>query len=254
MINPFYRYTIFFFLFMISGLVQADEPNALAILKKVEQKLVSSTMYAELEITIQRPRWTKKMALHTWSKGKNFAAAYISSPEKDKGTIYMKNGNNVYNYLPKIRKTIKLPATMLNQSWMGTDLSADDLVKLTKLAKDYHAKVIGSQMVSGRVCHVIELLPKPEANVLWGKLVLYIDKIEYIQLKTVFYDEDLSAVNTRIGSQLKMFDGRKLASKLVMIPTHKSGHQTTVVYSKIIFNNGISDSFFSKENIAEIKP
>jgi hypothetical protein len=109
-------------------------------------------------------------------------------------------------------------------------------------------------MVSGRVCHVIELLPKPEANVLWGKLVLYIDKIEYIQLKTVFYDEDLSAVNTLIGSQLKMFDGRKLASKLVMIPTHKSGHQTTVVYSKIIFNNGISDSFFSKENIAEIKP
>ena len=78
-----------------NGLVQADEPNALAILKKVEQKLVSSTMYAELEITIQRPRWTKKMALHTWSKGKNFAAAYISSPEKDKGTIYMKNGNNV---------------------------------------------------------------------------------------------------------------------------------------------------------------
>lgn len=254
MINPFYRYTIFFFIFLISGFVQADEPNAFAILKRVEQKLVSSTMYAELEITIQRPRWTKKMALHTWSKGKNFAAAYISSPEKDKGTIYMKNGNNVYNYLPKIRKTIKLPATMLNQSWMGTDLSADDLVKLTKLAKDYHAKVIGSQMVSGRACHVVELLPKPEADVLWGKLVLYIDKVEYIQLKTVFYDEDLSAVNTLIGSQLKMFDGRKLASKLVMIPTHKSGHQTTVVYSKIIFNKGISDSFFSKENIAEIKP
>ncbi|MCH1472312.1 MAG: outer membrane lipoprotein-sorting protein, partial [Bacteroidia bacterium] len=80
------------------------------------------------------------------------------------------------------------------------------------------------------------------------------DKVEYIQLKTVFYDEDLSAVNTLIGSQLKMFDGRKLASKLVMIPTHKSGHQTTVVYSKIIFNKSISDSFFSKENIAEIKP
>ena len=248
------RYTIFLMFFFVSGISRADEPYALAILKKVEQKLASSSMYAELEITIQRPRWTKKMALHTWSKGKNFAVAYISSPDKDKGTIYMKNGNNVYNYLPKIRKTIKLPATMLNQSWMGTDLSADDLVKLTKLAKDYHSKVIGSQMVSGRACHVVELLPKHEADVLWGKLVLFIDKVEYIQLKTVFYDEDLYAVNTLIGSELKTFDGRKLASKLIMIPANKSGYKTTIEYSKIIFNKSIPDSFFSKENIARIKP
>jgi outer membrane lipoprotein-sorting protein len=254
MTNPIYKSTVFLFLFFIYGFTLADQPNALQVLKKVEQKLVSSSMYAELEVTIERPRWTKKMELHTWSKGKELAAAYVSRPEKDKGTVYMKNGNNVYNYLPKIRKTIKLPATMLNQSWMGTDLSADDLVKLTKLVNDYTAKIIGSQTVSGRGCHVIELLPKTEADVLWGKLVLYIDKEEYIQLKTVFYDEDLSEVNTLIGSELKVFSGKKLASKLVMIPTNKSGHKTTIKYSKIIFNENIQDSFFSKENIAKIKP
>ncbi len=187
-------------------------------------------------------------------KGSDYAAAYVSSPEKDKGTVYIKTTNNVYNYLPRIRKTVKLPATMLNQSWMGTDLSADDLVKLTRLANDYSAKIIGSQKVSGRDCYEIELLPKSSADVLWGKLLLYIDKIEYIQLKTVFYDEDISVVNTLVCSELKVFDGRKLASRLVMTPANKTGYQTTIVYSKIIFDKLIPDSFFSKENIAKIKP
>ena len=254
MINSFYRCFILIAFLFIHGFGKADEPTALQVLKKIEQKLTSSSMYAELEITIKRPRWTKNMALNTWSKGSDYAAAYVSGPEKDKGTVYMKTGTNVYNYLPKIRKTIKLPATMLNQSWMGTDLSADDLVKLTRLADDYTAKIIGAQVVSGRDCYKIELLPKPSADVLWGKLILYIDKVEYIQLKTVFYDEDLSVVNTLVGSQLRVFDGRKLASKLVMTPANKAGCQTTIIYSKIIFDKLIPNSFFSKENIAKIKP
>lgn len=254
MINSFCKYIILIVFLFSYNYGKADEPNALQVLKKVEQKLVSSSMYAELEITIKRPRWTKNMTLNTWSKGSNYAAAYVSGPEKDKGTVYMKTGNNVYNYLPKIRKTIKLPATMLNQSWMGTDLSADDLVKLTRLANDYSAKIIGSQDISGRDCYKIELLPKSSADVLWGKLLLYIDKIEYIQLKTVFYDEDLSVVNTLVCSELKEFDGKKLASKLVMTPANKTGYQTTIVYSKIIFDRLIPNSFFSKENIAKIKP
>ncbi len=254
MINSFYKYiTLIIFLFAYNY-GKSDQPNALQVLKKVEKKLVSSSMYAELNITIKRPRWTKNMTLNTWSKGSDYAAAYVSSPEKDKGTVYIKTTNNVYNYLPRIRKTVKLPATMLNQSWMGTDLSADDLVKLTRLANDYSAKIIGSQKVSGRDCYEIELLPKSSADVLWGKLLLYIDKIEYIQLKTVFYDEDISVVNTLVCSELKVFDGRKLASRLVMTPANKTGYQTTIVYSKIIFDKLIPDSFFSKENIAKIKP
>jgi outer membrane lipoprotein-sorting protein len=254
MINSFCKYiTLIIFLFAYNY-GKADQPNALQVLKKVEKKLVSSSMYAELNITIKRPRWTKNMTLNTWSKGSDYAAAYVSSPEKDKGTVYIKTTNNVYNYLPRIRKTVKLPATMLNQSWMGTDLSADDLVKLTRLANDYSAKIIGSQKVSGRDCYEIELLPKSSADVLWGKLLLYIDKIEYIQLKTVFYDEDISVVNTLVCSELKVFDGRKLASRLVMTPANKTGYQTTIVYSKIIFDKLIPDSFFSKENIAKIKP
>lgn len=229
-------------------------PSALEILKKAEQKLDATSMIATLDIAIQRPRWTKTMQMKTWAVGTDYALAYVLSPDKDKGTIYLKNKNSVYNYLPKIKKTIKLPATLMSQNWMGTDMSTDDLIKLTKLTKDYSAAVTGSQTISGRSCYEITLTPKATADVLWGKIVTCIDKKDYIQLKSVFYDEDLEVVNTMIGSEIKPLGGKTMASKMVMTPAGKSGHSTTVTYTSITFNTTIANSFFAKENMPKVRP
>ncbi|MEN8696677.1 MAG: outer membrane lipoprotein-sorting protein [Bacteroidia bacterium] len=229
-------------------------PSALAILKKAEQKLNASSVIAEMDITIQRPRWTKNMSIKTWAKGTDYAVAYITGPEKDKGTVYLKAKNDVYNYLPKIKKTVKLPAALLSQNWMGTDMSTDDLVKLTRLTQDYTAQVTASKVVSGRDCYEITLTPKPEADVLWGKLVTCIDKKDYIQLKTVFYDEDLEVVNTMVASGIKNLGGKMLASKMVMTPAGKAGQSTTVVYRSMTFNKPLSAAFFTKANMPNVKP
>jgi outer membrane lipoprotein-sorting protein len=231
-----------------------NTPTADTILARAEQKLKSSSVISTMSITIKRPRWTKNMHLKTWSKGTEYAVAYVMGPDKDKGTVYLKAKSNVYNYLPKIRKTVKLPAALLSQNWMGTDMSTDDLVKLTRLTKDYSAVVTGSQTVSTRECYEITLTPRVDADVLWGKLVTYIDKKDYIQLKTVFYDEDLEPVNTMVASKIKSMGGKILASKMVMTPTDKPGHSTTVVYSNMAFNKAISSTFFTKANMANIKP
>ncbi|PCJ64158.1 MAG: outer membrane lipoprotein-sorting protein [Bacteroidetes bacterium] len=224
------------------------------ILKKAEAKLSSSTMIVEVDITIKRPRWTKNMSLKTWSKGTDYALAYVTGPERDKGIVYLKTGNDVYNYLPKIKKTVKLPAILLSQNWMGTDMSTDDLIKLTNLTKDYKASLTGSATVSSRDCHVITLIPKPEADVLWGKLVISIDKKEYIQMKTVFYDEDLEVVNTMVSSNVKNLGGKQMASQMVMTPAGKAGQSTTVIYKSIKFNSPIDNAFFTKANMAKVKP
>ncbi len=229
-------------------------PTADQILKNAEQKLIASSVIADIDITIKRPRWTKNMSLKTWSKGANYTLAYITGPEKDKGTVFLKTQNEVYNYLPKIKKTVKLPATLLTQNWMGTDMSTDDLVKLTQLTKDYSATVTGNQIVSGRECYEITLIPRATANVLWGKLVTCIDKKDYIQMKVVFYDEDLEPVNTMIASDVKILGGKMIASKMVMTPAGKVGQSTTVVYRSMAFNQAINNTFFTKANMPNVKP
>lgn len=229
-------------------------PTAEQVLAKAEQKLAASSVVAEMDITIQRPRWTKNMSLKTWAKGTDYAVAYITEPDKDKGTVYLKAKDEVYNYLPKIKKTVKLPAALLSQNWMGTDMSTDDLVKLTRLTKDYSAKVTGSKTVSGRDCYEITLTPRANADVLWGKLVTCIDKKDYIQLKTVFYDEDQEPVNTMVASNIKSMGGKMLASKMVMTPANKAGQSTAVVYRSMSFNQTISSTFFTKANMPNVKP
>ena len=224
------------------------------ILERAEQKLAASTMVADMTIKIERPKWNKTMSLKTWAKGTEYAMAYVKGPEKDKGTVYLKAENDVYNYLPKIKKTIKLPATLLSQNWMGTDMSTDDLVKLTQITKDYDAKLTGSETVSGRDCYTIVLAPKATADVLWGQLILTIDKKDFIQLKTQFYDEDMELVNTMIGSEVKAIGGKTVASKMIMTPARKPGYKTTVVYSSMQFNTSISSSFFTKGNMPKVQP
>ncbi len=224
------------------------------ILRRAEQKLTSSTITSELEITIERPKWTKEMVLKTWGKGSEYAMAYVLSPAKDAGTVYMKSKNEVYNYLPKIKRTVKLPAALMSQNWMGTDLSTDDLVRLSQLTKDYNPVLKSSVTVNGRDCYVIDLMPLPEADVIWGKLRVMIDKKDYIQMKTIFYDEDMEAVNVLISSEIKNLGGKMLATTVVMKPVNKSGFSTTVHYKNITFNKPISSFFFTKENMPKVRP
>ena len=228
--------------------------TATQILNKSEQKLSSSTIIADLSIVIKRPKWTKTMELKTWSKGVDYAMAYVKGPDKDVGTVYLKAKNDVYNYLPKVKKTVKLPANLLSKNWMGTDMTTDDLVKLSKLTLDYDADLSGSAQVSGRYCYLITLTPKPEAEVLWGKMILSIDKRDFIQLKTMFYDEDLELVNTVIGSDIKNLGGKVLASKLTMIPAGKAGQSTVITYKTMKFDTPIDYSFFAKTNMPKVKP
>lgn len=262
MFHIYTKYTLIYHLkFIVIALLSSSfiamktaTPTADQILKNAEMRLTASSVIADMDVIIKRPRWTKNMSLTTWSKGKDYALAYITGPEKDKGMVYLKTQNDVYNYLPKIKKTVKLPATLLSQNWMGTDMSTDDIVKLTQLTKDYSAEVTGDQNVSGRECYEITLTPRTSADVLWGKLVTCIDKKDYIQLKTVFYDEDLEPVNTMIASDIKVLGGKTLASKMVLTPTGKSGQSTTVIYRNMTFNQTIENTFFTKANMPNVKP
>jgi outer membrane lipoprotein-sorting protein len=233
---------------------KTSELTAEEILSKAEKNLTSTSTIATLRVTASRPKWSKTITLKTWNKGTEYAAAYILAPEKDKGTVYVKSKNEVWNYLPKINKTVKLPANLMSQNWMGTDLSTDDLVRLSNLTKDYTAKRIAGKTVSGRDCYGIQLDPKPEADVLWGRLKIYIDKEEYLQLQTTFYDEDLEVVNVLLGGEIKNFNGVKIPSKFYMVPAGKKGMNTKLEYLDAEFNVSLEDSFFSKDNLPNIKP
>ena len=138
---------------------------------------------------------------------------------------------------------------MMSQSWMGTDFTNDDLVKESSVINDYDHRIIGDTMIGQRNCYLIEMLPKAEAAVVWGKLIICIDKLDDIELHCRFYDEEGGLVNIMNASDIKMMDGRLIPTRFEMIPADKPDQKTVMIYQKILFNRPVDDSYFSIEKI-----
>ncbi len=235
-----------------SGIMQ-DDPKAKEIVKKAEDKIRGNTSKAVISIKIVRPKWTREMKAKTWSKGKKNALILITSPAKEKGIVYLRRDKEVWNWVPSIERTVKLPPSMMSQNWMGTDFTNDDLVKEASAEDDYTHQLAGEDSIGGRRCHKIVMVPKPDAAVVWGKVIVWIDKKDFIQMKAEFYDEDNALVNTMKGSGIKNMGGRMLATVMEMIPAGKKGQKTILTYSSIVFDSKIEDSFFLPENIRKAK-
>ena len=142
---------------------------------------------------------------------------------------------------------------MMTQSWMGSDFTNDDLVKQSSIVDDYVQTIMGEEQIEDRDCYIIELIPKPDAAVVWGKVITWVEKEAYLQLKTEFYDEDDYLVNTMLGSNVKMLGGRLLATKLVVQPADEPGNRTVIEQLWIKFDMPIEDSFFSVQNMKRVR-
>jgi len=142
---------------------------------------------------------------------------------------------------------------MMSQSWMGSDFTNDDLVKMNSIVDDYTHKVLGEENISELDCYKIELIPHENAAVVWGKVIMWIAKDEYFQMKAEYYDENMALVNTQTASQISQFNDRKIPTHMEMIPADKEGNKTILDMKNMIFNKDIPDSFFSQQNMKRVK-
>jgi outer membrane lipoprotein-sorting protein len=244
------KYFLIVFAFTFSSIYSQ---SALEIIKITDSRLRGDSSYAEMTITIVRPKWEKKMALKSWSKGTDYSVSLVTSPAKEKGSVFLKRKKEAWNYLPTIERTIKLPPSMMTQNWMGTDFTNDDLIKQSSMVVDYTHKIVGTEIIENLNCWKLELIPTENASVVWGKLNVWIDKKDYMQLKIEFYDEDLEIVNRMVGSKINEYNGKKLPSRLEYYPLDDEGNKTVIEYKVWNFDVSIPENYFSTQYVSRLK-
>lgn len=228
-----------------------DAQSASEIIKKANDKMRGKSSQAEMLFKTTRPTWSREMSVKTWSKGTQLAMILVLSPAKEKGIVFLKRKNEVWNWMPALERSIKLPPSMMTNSWMGTDFTNDDLVKEASVVDDYQHRLLKDTTIGSRPCYKIELIPKASTAVVWGKLHVAIDKNDYLELYTEFYDEEGSLVNIMKADDIKMMDGRLIPTHLEMVPANKKNHKTEIFYKSIQFNREIEDNFFSIEKMKQ---
>lgn len=240
---------IFIFILVIAQVGRTQVLSGKDIVEKSELNIRSGTSYAEMEMTIIRPRWTRTIDLKCWTEGLEKTLIQITAPARDKGIGYLKLDDEIWNWQPKIERTIKLPPSMMSQSWMGSDFTNDDLVKQSSLLNDYTHQLIGEENINGQLCYKIKLNPIENAAVVWGELMVWISQNDFLQLKIEFYDEELFLINTMIASDIKKFNNRTLPSKLTVTPENDPDHQTIIQYKVWEFDQALPKTLFSIQNM-----
>lgn len=228
--------------------------NATEIIKKADEKWngeKSSESY--MVMTIVRPTWERTIEFKNWTKGKDNALTLISAPAKEKGQAFLKVGTEMWNWMPSIGRMVKLPPSMMADGWMGSDYTNDDILKESSIVVDFDHKIIGSETIDGWDCWKIELIPHEDAAVVWGKIIKWISKNEYIQMKSEYFDEDEYLVKTEFASDVKIMDGRKIPGKIEIVPADKKNQKTVVIINSMKFNIPIDDSFFSQQNMKKVR-
>ncbi len=228
--------------------------DAKEIVQKAHDKVQGEkSSHSVMNMVIKRPTYERSLSFKNWSKGTKYAVTLVTAPAREKGQAFLKRDREMWNWNPKISRMIKLPPSMMSQGWMGSDYTNDDALNQSSIVEDYTHKLLGEEKIDGHDCYHIELIPKEDATVAWGKVLMWITKDEYLQIKLEYFDEDGYLVKTELGHNITTMSGRVLPAQFEIIPADKPDQRTIVNIEHIEFNISIEDSFFTQQSIKRVR-
>ena len=212
------------------------------IIKKVDHNMRGKRIYMQIRMQIKTKKHQRSMEMRSWSEGKHKSFVKIIAPSRDRGITFLSLNGQMWQYVPRIERIIKIPPSMMLQNWMGSDITNDDMVKQSSIVDDYSAKLLKK---NGNIV-TIELTPKPDAAVIWGKIISQIDTTHYTGIKDIYYDESGSKVRAFIYKNVKQFGRYYLPTLWIVKPFDKPGHMTTIIVKDAKYDAPIDPAYFSK--------
>ncbi len=225
------------------------QDSARDIIERVDRILRGDSSHGVATMEVVTEHWERQITMELWSLGTDYSLVRIRAPAREAGTATLMADDDIWNYLPKVDRTIKVPASMMGGAWMGSHFTNDDLVKESQLVEDYDIEMVFDGERDGDAVWEIQLTPKPEAAVIWGHLEFLVRQSDYMPLWARYYDEDGSLTRTMTYSDFKTLGGRIVPTVMDMRPEDKSGERTTVRYEKLEFDFEIDQSFFSLQTL-----
>ncbi len=218
------------------------------VVKEIDELYRSESSYSELEMEIVTPHWQRTLGMKVWTEGMDRTFIRITSPPKEENMGTLRIENEMWNYLPKTNKVIKIPPSMMMGSWMGSDFTNDDLVKESSMIEDYDYEFVNPENAEDGYFY-IEFIPKEGKPIVWGKIVIAVRAEDYLPVWQKYYDEKDNLMRVMNYKDIKRFDDRKIPSVMEMLPQDEEGNKTIIRYMKAEFNKKISADVFGLRNL-----
>ncbi|MBF0532576.1 MAG: outer membrane lipoprotein-sorting protein [Candidatus Omnitrophica bacterium] len=243
-----------YFIILSTSLAVAQSSDPTEIVKYSDDLLQGQSSSGTYRMTVKTPSWERRLELKVYSKNKEKMLVRILSPAKESGIGTLRIKNEMWNYLPNVEKTIKIPPSMMLQPWMGSEFANDDLVKESSIVNDYIHRLAGEVILDGETCLQVELLPKPNAAVIWGKILLSVRKQDNVPVREEYFNEAGKPIKVLYYSNVGQVSDRVVPRTWRMASQIKPGQETTIeLMDDVQYNIPIDDAVFSLTNLKKIQ-
>lgn len=231
-----------------AAVAPAHAIDAAAIIKAAMDQWRGTTSHSTMSMTIHRPDWERTMVMEGWTSGEKKSLVRVLEPKKDAGNGTLLIDNNMWTFSPKVNRVIKIPSSMMNQSWMGSDFSNKDIARSADIIDQYKHTLLETQTSEGHKVYVIQSIPKEAAPVVWGKEILRI-RDDYVLLEHTFYDQAMQPVKSMKTSRIGMMGGRMVALQERMAKIDTPEEYTEIIVISAKFDIPVAESTFTLSNL-----
>ena len=227
----------------------ADEvPDAAELIKQAMDHWRGVSSYSDMTMTIHRPDWERSFSMRSWTQGSDNSLARVTAPKRDAGNGTLILDKNMWTYSPKVNRIIKVPSSMMSQSWMGSDFSNKDIAKSTDIIDQYEHTLVNTEDKDGHKYYTVQSVPHEEAAVVWGKEVVTV-RDDFVLIRQEFWDQDGVLTREMNAFDVKQMGGRTVASRLRMNDTETPDEYTEMTVNAIDFDVELADSVFTLSNL-----
>ena len=235
-----------------AGRAQSFDPAEL--IERVEQALRGDTVRMRAEMRITTPRWTRVVEFSSWDdRAGDRSLIRILSPRKDRGTGFLRVQGTFWTWLPRVERTLRIPPSMMLQSWMGSDFTNDDLARESSLSEDYSARSLGGRDLQGTRAWGVELTPHADAPVVWARVEAWIEPETLAPRSLLYYDEPdpgrFELLRELRFSDVRLVQGRAFPHTWLMLPRDKPGHSTEMRIASSVFDEPFDEALFTQEHL-----
>ena len=232
----------------VSTSATAEEPDATQIVRAAVDHWRGLSSYTEMAMVIHRPDWERSMTMQAWTKGQDQSLVRVIEPKKDRGNGTLTDENSMWTFSPKINRVIKVPSSMMGQSWMGSDFSNKDVARADDIIDQYDHAILQTEEVDGIVVYDIESIPHEDAAVVWGREILRIRE-DHVVLEHAFYDQDGELVKKLVSLDVGEMGGRTIAKRQRMVKTDNAEEWTEISIIEVEYEVDLKDSLFTLSSL-----
>jgi outer membrane lipoprotein-sorting protein len=225
-----------------------EERSATQIVRDAIDHWRGLSSYTVMTMVIHRPDWERSMTMEAWTKGDDNSLVRVIEPKKDRGNGTLTDKNSMWTFSPKVNRVIKVPSSMMGQSWMGSDFSNKDIARADDIIDQYDHSILETGIVDEITVYKIESIPHEDAAVVWGSEVMTI-RDDHVVLEHAFYDQDGELVKTLQSLEIEEMGGRTIAKRQRMVKTDEPDEWTEIAVEEVEYELDLKDSVFTLSNL-----